>query len=1506
MSSDKTRQPQSKAAEIKPTGSTGLATTAKPAVAAPASEPGPVSLGQPVQPPSLFRAIDWIAFGVTTLLVFGAYLYTLAPDLTLQDCGELAVASMYAGVPHPPGYPVWTLYSWLFTLLPISNIAYRVAISSALAGALSCGLIALMVSRGSSMMMEGIAELKNVERRWENVLCLVAGCVAGMLMGFNGFMWSQSVIVEVYTLSILSMAAVLVCVLRWTYAPHQYRYLYLAFFLFGIAFNNHQSLLVIALGLEAAVLAVQPGLARSLFFWNTIVYLGGLIGKEMGMVTVLQDNPPLLRVFHAIGLASAAVWAYLLYATRVQRPRMLVELGGIALVTILAVVVLRVPLVAVCVGLGVLLAVGWTFTQRDPALDLARDLAMVLSLAYLLVLVGTITHYTMFFYYANSTTLKTEQFILFNLVGLGCIGTFAWLTARTVHLGRHWLRALICGGMWGLGAAFYLYMALASMSNPPLNWGYPRTVTGFFHAFTRGQYERIHPTTDLGRFISQVGMYIEGAIEEFNLVYLLLGLLVFVYYRQMQKRERAWVLGLSVTYLCLSLFLLILLNPSPDRQSRDLNKPFFTASHVLIAMGAGYGLALVGASIALHYERVRHWVLRGLVAATALALVGVLGTYTSAQERLMDLFERLALPGGLFQLFGLLGWVAGLIPPFAADSMVRLTVWFGLALAVAGLLMIYLFRSRPHLEWLLVVWGLMPLYPVFSHWADNEQRGHLFGYWFGHDMFTPPFKAPDGTLSYDRNLRQQLMKGPEGHLIYPEMEPHTVLFGGTDPGRFNPTYMIYCESFIPPSKKPHDPVFDRRDVYLITQNALADATYLNYIRAHYNRSTQIDPYFFSELLRGPEEIRMNVETNILARLVLPLDRFVFNLGAQIEKRRRAGSSFFKPEHFLDLAGLVRKLKQRDPHPALASYLWDNLAEDTRRLMDGPADRKLAEALARDLNRLMNNEYEFNRRLPEWREQRATLSNEVASLQARYPQGSRALTKAQKRLEALQQQIAAAEKIVPFYQSNRFATVTLSDHVRRFVAQQPQLASRIRLSRLLLEAAYPQEIAKSPGGVYPDREIRTPSPEDSQRCFQEYLLDAQRRLEHDRLFPNETKQLKPGEDVRIIDNKVQVSGQVAVMSINGLLTKVIFDANPDHEFYVEESFPLDWMYPYLTPYGIIMKINRQPLPQLTEEILQRDRKFWSDYSERLIGNWVREDTPIAELCAFAERVYVNRNYKGFTGDRKFIRDNDAQKAFSKLRSSIAGVYAWRVANAKTPEERHRMYREAEFAFKQAYAFCPYSPEAIFRYVNLLVTFQRYEDALLLARTSRKLDPFNPQLENLVVELSRIRDAQAAAAGAASTPIAELEQRLRANPADLQAALALIGAYQQVGQHDRALHMVDQIVASPAADATLLQFAVQKYYELGQLPKVEQALERWLKVAPDNPEAWFDLAVLQAVHNKPDQAIASLAQALQRNAARLARDPKAPNLYSNALTDTRLGPLRNNPQFQKVLLEHRPPG
>jgi tetratricopeptide (TPR) repeat protein len=1360
---------------------------AKPAD--PKAQPARGAAPQPAAPahvPPLYRRIDWWCFAVTTLLVFAGYWWTLAPDLTLEDCGELAVASKYAGVPHPPGYPVWTIYTWLFTvLLPVSNIAYRVAISSAVAGALACGLVALMVSRGSSMILEGIAELKNVEKKVENALCLVSGFVAGMLIGFNGFMWSQAVIVEVYTLSVLSMTGVLACLLRWIYAPHQRRYLYLAFFWFGICFNNHQSLLVLALGLEVAIVAAAPRLGRDLFFWNSIIYIGGLFARGMGMMSLLNDNLPLLFIYHAVGLVSIGGWIFLFFKTRMKP----VELG--------------------------------------------RDLLLLGSLGYLAVLFLHITGFS------GAFEFKRGLFMLFNLAGVACIGGFIYVLGLTRALPRDWLAALGCGAAWTVGAAFYLYMALASMSNPPLNWGYPRTVQGFFHAFTRGQYERIHPTQDLGRYIDQIFLYVGGVLEEFNLIYVLIAFIPFFFFKKMQPRERAWLVGLTAVYLMLSFFLLILLNPAPDRQSRDLNRVFFTASHFMIAMGTGYGLTLLGAFLSTQYERFRKLVLGFGAFATVVALFLVAVTF-QGENALINVHWS----------------VFDLLPSYS--PLVRFTALFSLALAAAGTALFLFWRTRAPMAALLVVFAIMPVRSILSHWSDNEQRGHYFGYWFGHDMFTPPFTDPKtGKLTYDAKLRAELLKTPEGRLIYPEMDRDTVLYGGTDPGRFNPTYMIFCESFIPESKRNSmNPVFDRRDVYLITQNALADGTYLNYIRAHYNRSAQIDPPFFSELVRGPKELEKNEHTNFVARLLRPVDRFFLGLGDRIEMNRRCGSSFFTAASFTNAPALAAKLKAAaDP---LSKHLRDQLSEDTQKLLDSgnSGDSALKKALAKDLNRVL--------------------------------------------------------ETGPLYDTNRFAHVTLSERTQRFTKKDRTKFTRVRLNRTLLEEAYPAHIERSLGGVYPDFEIDSATNEDSQRCFQEYLADAQKRLDHDRRNPTAPRQIKPGEDVRIIDNRVQVSGQVAVMAINGLLTKVIFDKNPEHEFYVEESFPLDWMYPHLTPHGVIMKINRNPLPELTQDILDRDHHFWKKFSDRLMGDRIDYDTPVSNICAFAEQVYYRRKMpKDFKGDPKFIRDSDGQKAFSKLRSSIAGVYDWRVMNAKSLPERDRMYREAEFAFKQAYAFCPYSPEAIFRFVNLLLRFGRIDDALLLAKTSQKLDPFNGQIENLIVELMKIKAQHAAVAPQMPPPpgqspaqaLAQLEQQSQAQPDNLMLACQLAGSYLQAQQNDKALAALDRVVAHPKADANALTMAANFYAQAQQLPRIENALVRLVALDTNSPESRFDLAAIQAMLNKPTNALDTLRQALRLSADRLKANPAAANLHATALTDQRFAALRQSPDFQKVLDEFK---
>ncbi len=248
-------------------------------------------------------------------------------------------------------------------------------------------------------------------------------------------------------------------------------------------------------------------------------------------------------------------------------------------------------------------------------------------------------------------------------------------------------------------------------------------------------------------------------------------------------------------------------------------------------------------------------------------------------------------------------------------------------------------------------------------------------------------------------------------------------------------------------------------------------------------------------------------------------------------------------------------------------------------------------------------------------------------------------------------------------------------------------------------------------MYGDK-IYIPDADDAQRCFEEYTQDVQKR--------SENHQLEPGEDFHLDANgKIQIRGEVAVMKVNGLLVKTIFDKNPKPEFYIEESFPLDWMYPQLEPHGLIFKLDRQPMTALADDVVQSDHDYWANYVRPMIGGWLSDDTPVGAVAAFAEKTFGRQDFSRFTGDPRYIQNAYAHKTFSKLRSSIAGLYAWRVNHAATPTDKERMAHEADFAFRQAWALCPYSPEAVYRYVNFLESQNRNADALLVAQTAAKM-------------------------------------------------------------------------------------------------------------------------------------------------------------------------------------------
>jgi hypothetical protein len=147
-------------------------------------------------------------------------------------------------------------------------------------------------------------------------------------------------------------------------------------------------------------------------------------------------------------------------------------------------------------------------------------------------------------------------------------------------------------------------------------------------------------------------------------------------------------------------------------------------------------------------------------------------------------------------------------------------------------------------------------------------------------------------------------------------------------------------------------------------------------------------------------------------------------------------------------------------------------------------------------------------------------------------------------------------------------------------------------------------------LYGDR-LATLTSEDSQLAFQEYITDAQKRLEHDQQFPDEPKQMRPGEDARVVDGRFQVSGQVAVMAINEKLLQALMNKNPDLSFAIGESSPLRGTYADALPLGPLMELRAQDgQNKFTADRAAQSLEYWQATAQQVLSDPVTANTPDA--------------------------------------------------------------------------------------------------------------------------------------------------------------------------------------------------------------------------------------------------------------------------------------------------------
>lgn len=177
----------------------------------------------------------WLAGAAAFIL----YLRTLLPDFGgPEDSPKFQFLGYVLGTAHEPGYPLYVMLDWLFSLIPVGTVAFRANLMSAVWGASAVAFAALL-SRELRVGRLGTA----------------IGA-AGLATG--AWFWWYSVLAEVYTLAAFLVVLSTLCFVRWTKTAGD-QWLYAAACSLGLATAHHP----LAYGIVPAAAALVMACRRA-------------------------------------------------------------------------------------------------------------------------------------------------------------------------------------------------------------------------------------------------------------------------------------------------------------------------------------------------------------------------------------------------------------------------------------------------------------------------------------------------------------------------------------------------------------------------------------------------------------------------------------------------------------------------------------------------------------------------------------------------------------------------------------------------------------------------------------------------------------------------------------------------------------------------------------------------------------------------------------------------------------------------------------------------------------------------------------------------------------------------------------------------------------------------------------------------------------------------------------------------------------------------------------------
>jgi hypothetical protein len=212
------------------------------------------------------------------------YLRTVAPDVLVGDSGEFQFTGPILGIPHPTGYPLYTLLGKLWSLLPVGPVAYRINLSSAVYMAAAAGILAAIVWRALGWLAPA------PEPRAGPLLRALGALAAGGLFAASATVWAQALVARAYALNALLVAAGLAVWLLWWRRGRPGAF-WAAALLLGASFAHHGTTITLLPGYALLALAGEWRWRGAAWRARARRWAGGALAFALGL------SPYLLFVY---------------------------------------------------------------------------------------------------------------------------------------------------------------------------------------------------------------------------------------------------------------------------------------------------------------------------------------------------------------------------------------------------------------------------------------------------------------------------------------------------------------------------------------------------------------------------------------------------------------------------------------------------------------------------------------------------------------------------------------------------------------------------------------------------------------------------------------------------------------------------------------------------------------------------------------------------------------------------------------------------------------------------------------------------------------------------------------------------------------------------------------------------------------------------------------------------------------------------------------------------------